>query len=308
MTEAIRVKGLTYSYPDGTPALEDIDLTINEGEKIVIIGPNGAGKTTLFLHLNGTLKSQDDRILIKGKDINDMDNTERIHKVGIVFQDPDDQLFMPTIFDDVAFGPINMGLPEDQVKERVKKALSKVALEGFEERVPHNLSYGQKKRVALAAVLSMEPDILILDEPTANLDPKSRSDFIKVINKLNREGITTMIAMHDVNALPDLADRVYVLNKKIIAEGSPMEIFSDWDLLKENNLEAPDIFKFFKVLNCFGYNCDDLPLSFDEAVEVLTRTIEKENGHVHLHIHEHTHEKVKDVMHSYNHHSTKVDE
>ncbi|WP_135606045.1 energy-coupling factor ABC transporter ATP-binding protein [Methanococcoides sp. NM1] len=304
MKEAICVKGLTYSYPDGTPALEDINITINEGEKIVIIGPNGAGKTTFFLHLNGTLKSQDNRILIKGKDINRMSNSERIRKVGIVFQDPDDQLFMPTIFDDVAFGPINMGMPEEEVKERVKKALSKVGLEGFEERVPHNLSYGQKKRAALAAVLSMEPEILILDEPTANLDPKSRADFIKVINNLNKEGITTMIAMHDVNALPDLADRVYVLNKGIIAEGSPMEIFSDWDLLKDNNLEAPDIFKFFKVLGCFGYNCEDLPLSLDEAVEVLTRTIEKENGHVHLHIHEHTHAEIKDVMHSYNHHTT----
>lgn len=303
MKEAIRVKGLTYSYPDGTPALENIDLTINEGEKIVIIGPNGAGKTTFFLHLNGTLKSQDDRILIKGKDINKMESSERIRNVGIVFQDPDDQLFMPTIFDDVAFGPMNMGLPEEEVKMRVTKALSKVGLEGFEERVPHNLSYGQKKRVALAAVLSMEPKILIFDEPTANLDPKSRADFIQVINNLNREGITTMIAMHDVNALPDLADRVYVLNKGIIAEGSPMEIFSDWDLLKENNLEAPDIFKFFKVLNCFGYNCEELPLSFDEAVEVLTKTIEKEDGHVHLHIHEHTHANVKDVMHSYNHHT-----
>lgn len=303
MKEAICVKGLTYSYPDGTPALEDINITINEGEKIVIIGPNGAGKTTFFLHLNGTLKSQDNRILIKGKDINRMSNSERIRKVGIVFQDPDDQLFMPTIFDDVAFGPINIGMPEEEVKERVKKALSKVGLEGFEERVPHNLSYGQKKRAALAAVLSMEPEILILDEPTANLDPKSRADFIKVIDNLNKEGITTMIAMHDVNALPDLADRVYVLNKGIIAEGSPMEIFSDWDLLKDNNLEAPDIFKFFKVLGCFGYNCEDLPLSLDEAVEVLTRTIEKENGHVHLHIHEHTHAEIKDVMHSYNHHT-----
>jgi cobalt/nickel transport system ATP-binding protein len=226
--------------------------------------------------------------------------------VGVVFQDPDDQLFMPNVFDDVAFGPINMGLDEKEVKRRVHAALSKVGLEGFEERVPHNLSYGQKKRVALASVLSMEPKVLVLDEPTANLDPRSRADFISLINDLNkRDGITTIIAMHDVNALPELADRVYVLNRRIVAQGSPREIFSDWELLKTNNLEAPDVFKLFKVLNCFGYSSDDLPLSFDEAVEVLTKTIEGREGHVHLHIHEHTHKEISTLMQSYNHHRQK---
>lgn len=302
MTEAIRVKGLTYSYPDGTPALEDIAITINEGEKIVIIGPNGAGKTTFFLHLNGTLKSHDDTVMIFGKNLGDMKVEERIKEVGIVFQDPDDQLFMPTIFDDVAFGPINMGLDKEEVENRVKKALSRVGLEGFEDRVPHNLSYGQKKRAALAAVLSMEPRILILDEPTANLDPKSRADFIQVINDLNKDGITTVIAMHDVNALPVLSDRVYVLNRKVVAEGTPRDIFSNSELLKMNHLEAPDVFKLFKVLTCFGYDCDTLPMSIDEAVEFLTRKIESGSGHIHLHIHEHTHEEVREFLHSYNHH------
>ncbi|WP_445474439.1 energy-coupling factor ABC transporter ATP-binding protein [Methanococcoides methylutens] len=302
MKEAIRVKGLAYSYPDGTPALEDIDITINEGEKIVIVGPNGAGKTTLFLHLNGTLKSQDNKVMIFGKNLGDMKVEERIKEVGIVFQDPDDQLFMPTIFDDVAFGPINMGLDEEEVRKRVKKALSRVGLEGFEDRVPHNLSYGQKKRAALAAVLSMEPRILILDEPTANLDPKSRADLIQVINDLNGEGITTVIAMHDVNALPTLSDRVYVLNRKIAAEGTPREIFSNSELLKINHLEAPDVFKLFKVLAFFGYDCDTLPMSIDEAVQFLTRTIESGSGHIHLHIHEHTHEEVRKFLHSYDHH------
>ncbi len=302
MKEAICVKGLTYSYPDGTPALEDIDITVNEGERIVIVGPNGAGKTTLFLHLNGTLKSQDNTVMIFGKNLGDMKVEERIKEVGIVFQDPDDQLFMPTIFDDVAFGPINMGLDEEEVRKRVKKALSRVGLEGFEDRVPHNLSYGQKKRAALAAVLSMEPRILILDEPTANLDPKSRADLIQLINDLNGDGITTVIAMHDVNALPTLSDRVYVLNRKIVAEGTPREIFSNSELLKMTHLEAPDVFKMFKVLTYFGYDCDSLPMSIDEAVEFLTRTIESGSGHIHLHIHEHTHEEVRKFLHSYDHH------
>ncbi|MDP2216213.1 MAG: ABC transporter ATP-binding protein [Methanolobus sp.] len=306
MVEAIKVEGLSYSYSDGTAALEDVNLTINEGEKVVIVGPNGAGKTTFFLHLNGTIKNPTGNVSVFGRSISDMRIEEKIRQVGVVFQDPDDQLFMPNVFDDVAFGPINMGLDEKEVKRRVHVALSKVGLEGFEERVPHNLSYGQKKRVALASVLSMEPKVLVLDEPTANLDPRSRADFISLINDLNkRDGITTIIAMHDVNALPELADRVYVLNRRIVAEGSPREIFSDWELLKTNNLEAPDVFKLFKVLNCFGYSSDDLPLSFDEAVEVLTKTIEGREGHVHLHIHEHTHKEISDLMQFYNHHRQK---
>nr|WP_321497180.1 ABC transporter ATP-binding protein [uncultured Methanolobus sp.] len=303
MVEAIKVEGLSYSYSDGTKALDDVNISINEGEKVVVIGPNGAGKTTFFLHLNGTIKNPGGDVRVFGRRIADLKIEDRIHQVGVVFQDPDDQLFMPTVFDDVAFGPINMGLDKDEVKNRVQKALSKVGLSGFEEKVPHNLSYGQKKRVALAAVLSMEPKVLVLDEPTANLDPKSRADFISLISDLNeKDGITTIIAMHDVNALPALADRVYVLNKRIVAEGSPRDIFSDWSLLNENNLEAPDVFKLFKVLNCFGYSSDDLPLSFDEAVEILTKTIEGTEGHIHLHVHEHTHKEISRVMNSYNHH------
>ena len=300
--EAIIVNGLNYSYPDGTTALNDVSIVVYEGEKIGIVGPNGAGKTTLFLHLNGTIKCPDSSVIVFGQNVKDMDVKERIRKVGIVFQEPDDQLFMPTIFDDVAFGPLNMGLDEDEVHRRVRDTLRRVGLEGFEDRVPHNLSYGQKKRAALAAVLSMEPDILILDEPTANLDPKSRADLIQIIDRLNREGVTTIIATHDVNALPELAERVYVLNQEIVAEGSPREIFSDWELLKKNNLEAPDVFKLFKVLTCFGYDCDTLPMSIDEAVKFLTRTIEHGSGHIHLHLHKHTHEEVRKFLHSYDHH------
>lgn len=301
--EAVSIRDLNYSYPDGTVALEDINITIEEGEKIAIIGQNGAGKTTLFLHLNGIIKSCDNNVVIFGKDIGQMKSKERIEKVGVVFQDPDDQLFMPTIFDDVAFGPINMGLDEDEVKRRVRSALATVGLTGFEDRVPHHLSYGQKKRAALAAVLSMEPRILVLDEPTANLDPMNRASLIELINDLNRDkGITTIVAMHDVNAVSQLADRIYVLNKRMVADGPPTEIFMDFDLLRENNLDAPDVFKLFNVLSCFGFNCESLPLSIDEAVEVLTKTIEGNGKHVHLHIHEHTHEDLEVLMHRYNHH------
>ncbi|HJH30876.1 MAG TPA: ABC transporter ATP-binding protein [Methanosarcinaceae archaeon] len=297
MKEAISVKKLSYSYRDGTKALENVNITINEGEKVVIIGPNGAGKTTLFLHLNGTIESPENNVYIFGQNIGKMATKDKIKEVGIVFQDPDNQLFMPTIFEDVAFGPINMGLDAEEVERRVKKALATVGLSGYEKRVPHHMSYGQKKKAALAAVLSMEPKILVLDEPTANLDPKSRSDLIRVINELNKkEGITIVIAMHDVNALSELSDRVYVLNKTIMAEGCARDIFSDSRLLEKNNLVAPDIFNLFKILKCFGYDYEELPLSMNEAAEILTKAIKSANGHIHLHIGEHTHDDIYKII------------
>ncbi|MFW6194597.1 MAG: energy-coupling factor ABC transporter ATP-binding protein, partial [Halobacteriota archaeon] len=299
--EAIEVKGLNYSYSDGTRALDNIDFKAFEGEKVVVVGPNGAGKTTFLLHLNGILKGNRGKVEVFGQDASEMSREDIVRNVGVVFQDPDDQLFMPTIFDDVAFGPINLGLSESLVRERVANALSTVGFTGYENRAPHNLSFGEKKKAALAAVLSMEPQILVLDEPTANLDPKSRRDLLQKIKELNKRGITIIIASHDVNALPELADRIYVLNKKMVAEGSPREIFSNSQLLKENKLEVPEVFKLFEVLNCFGYNCEHLPLSIEDAIEELTRTIETAEGHIHLHIHEHTHDDVQKLKKKYDH-------
>ncbi|AKB24268.1 ATPase component NikO of energizing module of nickel ECF transporter [Methanosarcina sp. MTP4] len=299
MNVAVSVENLNYAYPRNKKALENVNLEVFEGEKVAVIGPNGAGKTTFFLHLNGTIKSPEKNVKIFGKSIGDMAITERIREVGIVFADPDDQLFMPTVFDDIAFGPTNMGLSREEVEKRVKYAIECVGLEGLENRVPHHLSCGQKKKVALAAVIAMHPRVIVLDEPTANLDPKSRSDLIRVINELNeKEGITVIIAMHDVNVLAEIADRVYVLNREIVAEGSPREIFSDFNLLRENKLDAPDVFKLFKVLSCFGYNCDNLPLCIDEAVNEVINSIERD-GHIHLHMHEHTHSAVKEIMNNY---------
>ena len=302
MKKAISITDLNYSYPDGTKALDNVNIEIEQGEKIVIMGPNGAGKTTLFLHLNGVIRSDQDCVKIFGQNIGKMKTEDRIREVGVVFAEPDDQLFMSTVYDDVAFGPLNMGLDEEEVDRRVKKALATVGLEGFEEKVPHHMSFGQKKKAALAAVLSMEPRVLVLDEPTANLDPKSRADLIRVINDLNRDhGITTVIAMHDINALSDLADRVYVLNRSIVAEGTTREIFSDPILIKENNLDAPDIFKFFKIMNCFGGAHSQTPMSIDESVEELTKAIEALEGKMSLQVHENTHNMVDEVISSYKH-------
>jgi cobalt/nickel transport system ATP-binding protein len=286
--------------------LEDVSLEVYEGERIAIVGPNGAGKTTFLLHLNGILTGSDGQVEVFGKSVDKAKREEIIKEVGIVFQDPDDQLFMPTLFDDLAFGPINMGLKEDEVRERVEKTILSLGLTGYENRSPHHLSGGEggeKKKAALAAVMSMEPRILVLDEPTANLDPRSRAELIKIVKDLNeREGITVIMATHDVNAVPALADRVFVLNKRVIAEGTAQEIFSDGALMNANNLGVPEVFKLFEVLKCFGYNCEELPLSIDEAIEHLTRTVEVNGGHIHLHIHEHTHDEVNKLRRKYEHH------
>jgi len=177
-------------------------------------------------------------------------------------------------------------------------------IEHLKNKHPYNLSGGEKKKAAIASVLSIKPEVILFDEPTTGLDPKSRNELIRIINTLNKEGKTIIIATHDVNAIPDIADRVYVLNKRIIASGTTREIFSNIDLLKKTNLEIPEILKLFKVLNAFGYNCKDLPLSIDEAIEQLTRTIETEGGHIHLHIHKHTHQNLKNLKDSFNHEHT----
>lgn len=305
MREAIAVRDLSYTYSDGTRALEDVNMVVYEGERVAIVGPNGAGKTTFLLHLNGILHSTKGQVEVFGRSLDKVKREEIIKDVGIVFQDPDDQLFMPTLFDDLAFGPMNLGLKEEEVRERVKNALLILGLSGYENRCPHHLSYGEKKKASLAAVMSMEPRILVLDEPTANLDPRSRAELVRIIKELNeREGITIVIATHDVNAVPALANQVYVLNKKIIAKGTSQKIFSDVELLRENNLEVPEISKLFKVLQCFGYNCEELPLTIDEAIEHLMRTVEVNGGYIHLHVHEHTHDEVRKLKDKYEHHKT----
>jgi len=207
--KAIEIKNLHYTYPDGTKALRGVNLDIKKGESVYLIGPNGSGKSTLLLHLNGILQPQRGTVRVFGMDVREKTKEVR-RKVGLVFQDPDDQLFMPTVFEDVAFGPVNMKLDEEEVKKRVKKALEAVGLDEFENRSPHHLSYGEKKRVAIATVLSMEPEILVLDEPTLALDPWIKRDFIKFLEEL-RKNHTMVIAAHDLDLIK-LSDRTYLLN------------------------------------------------------------------------------------------------
>ncbi|HEC57055.1 MAG TPA: ATP-binding cassette domain-containing protein [Candidatus Syntrophoarchaeum butanivorans] len=297
---------VSYEYPNGMKALEDINIRIYRGERVVILGPNGAGKTTLLKILDALVPPSSGRVKAFDMILDERSVKRDIYsfrrKVGFVFQDPDVMLFSPTVRDDIAFGLLHLGISDEEVKERVERVLDLFGIDKIKDKHPYNLSGGEKRKAAIAAVLSIDPDVLLFDEPTADLDPKSRSELIGIINQLNAEGKTIIIATHDVNAVPDLADRVYVLNKRIIGEGTPREIFSDVTLLKEANLEVPEIFKLFEVLKCFGYNCEELPLSIDEAIEDLTRTVETEGGHIHLHIHEHTHDEIKEFRNKYEHH------
>ncbi len=234
MKEAIKIKRLKYTYPDGTSALKGIDLNVFEGECIGLIGPNGAGKSTLLLHLNGILRGTGE-VKIMGLEIKDATLDFIRGRVGLLFQDPDDQLFMPTVFDDVAFGPVNMGLNPDEVKRRVDTALRFVDMEDYKQRISHHLSFGEKKRISLATVLSMEPSILALDEPTGNLDPKHRKEFIKFLSNMD---ITKIMATHDMAMVSSACNKVAIMDKgKIVAFGRTEEIFKDKELLRSHDLD-----------------------------------------------------------------------
>ena len=207
---AVEIRGLRYTYPDGTVALRGVNLEVEEGESVYLMGPNGSGKSTLLLHLNGLLLPQRGEVRVFGRDTRD--GVEEIRRrVGLVFQDPDDQLFMPTVFEDVAFGPLHLGLEEREVRRRVREALRAVGAEGLGRRSPHHLSYGEKKRVAIATILSMEPQLLVLDEPTLGLDPWARREFLSLLERLKR-GRTLVMAGHDLE-LMELCDRALLLRR-----------------------------------------------------------------------------------------------
>ena len=237
MREAIRINNLEYTYPDGTQALGGINLNILEGESVGLIGPNGAGKSTLLLHLNGILKTKTGKVEVFGINL-DNGNLDQIRsKVGLVFQDPEDQLFMPTVFDDVAFGPINMKLAKEEIRALVNEALREVDMLDSVDRISHHLSFGEKKRISIATVLSMKPEILVLDEPSANLDPAARRHLIDLLKRLS---VTKIIAGHDLELILELCNRVVVIDKgRIVAQGDTRKILSNAQLMKQHSLEVP---------------------------------------------------------------------
>ena len=232
----IEIQDLHYTYPNGQKALQGINLAVFAGEKVALVGPNGAGKSTLLLQLNGILQGKG-QVRIAGLELNKRTLRRIRGLVGLVFQDPDDQLFSSTVFEDVAFGPLYMGLPEEEVRRRVKEALQAVGLEGFENRVPHHLSQGQKKRVAIATVLAMEPHILALDEPTSELDPRTRRALIRLLQDLPQ---TLLVATHDMRLVATLCERTVILDEgQIVADGPTAELLADEPLLERHGLESP---------------------------------------------------------------------
>ncbi|WP_048190101.1 ATP-binding cassette domain-containing protein [Methanobacterium sp. SMA-27] len=249
--KVIETKDITYEYPDGTKALEKVNFMAEEGKIVALLGPNGAGKSTLFLHFNGILRPSSGNVVIDGENVNyNKKELMKIRqKVGIVFQNPDDQLFAPTVVEDVAFGPMNMGLSKDDVESRVQEALSRVGMEGFEKKPPHHLSGGQKKRVAIAGILAMKPKIMVLDEPTSGLDPKGASQILRLLYQLNTEGMTIVISTHDVDLVPIYASKVYIISEgKIIKQGTASEVFEDVKTIRGANLRLPRIAHLMEIL------------------------------------------------------------
>jgi cobalt/nickel transport system ATP-binding protein len=234
MHHSIEVHNLSYSYPDGHPALNAVSLRIAPGEKVALVGPNGAGKSTLMLHLNGILTGKGD-IEVCGLKV-EQKNFSRVRaSIGLVFQNPDDQLFSPTVFDDVAFGPLYQGLGAEETKKRVEAALSAVRMRGYAERVSHHLSVGEKKRIAIATVLSMNPEALALDEPTAGLDPRARRTLINLLRELP---ITMLVSTHDMKLVQELFPRTIIMDEgQVVADGSTSEILENEELLNAHGLE-----------------------------------------------------------------------
>ena len=237
---SVRVSDLHYAYPDGNKALNGVNLTIASKERVALLGPNGAGKTTLVMHLNGILSPTSGAISIADftLDSSNKEITKRVREqVGIVFQDPDDQLFMPTVYEDVAFGPTNMGLTEAEIEERSVHALELVGMLSLKDRAPHHLSFGQRRRVAVATVLAMEPEILILDEPSSNLDPASRRELSEILLDLD---VTILMVTHDLPYAFEICERSLILNQgQIVADDSTTSILRDSELLTANRLELP---------------------------------------------------------------------
>ena len=266
----IETRDLCYSYPHSVRALEGINFIAPRNARIAVIGANGAGKSTLFKHFNGIFRPTSGEVLIRGEPITKQNIREVRKFVGIVFQNADDQIFSPTVEQDVAFGPTNLGLDEDTIHHRVHEALRIVGIEDLAERVPHHLSGGEKKRVAIAGVIAMEPEVLVLDEPTAGLDPQGVHDLIGFINSLSEKyGMTVIFSTHDVSLVAEVADYIYVMNRgRFVAEGSVEQIFMQPDMLRSMRLDVPVIPKLLRSLQK-----QDIPVSMAYTYEDAEKSL-----------------------------------
>jgi cobalt/nickel transport system ATP-binding protein len=262
MASILEARNVRYSYSDGPEALRGLSTTVEEGKKIALVGPNGAGKSTLMLMFNGILRPTSGEVYFNGQpmkyDSPSLRNVRR--KVGLVFQNPDDQLFAPTVYQDVAFGPVNLGYPKDKTERYVSYALSYVGLSGFESRPPHHLSGGEKKRVAIAGVLAMEPDVMILDEPTSNLDPAGSEEIMEMLDELNSSGKTMIISTHDVELAYRWADLVLLMEDgKLLHYGPPSAVFADHGLVSKARMKLPAVMEIYQELKGRGVLDGDRP-------------------------------------------------
>ena len=233
----LEVHDVAFRYPDGTLALDGVDLTVARGERVAVLGPNGAGKTTLVLALNGINAPSRGSVVVGGLDVDKANLAEIRRRVGIVFQDPDDQLFMPTVGEDVAFGPSNLGLRGEELASRTAQALAAVGMAHAAERAPHHLSFGERRRVALATVLAMHPDVLVLDEPSSNLDPVARRELAEIVLGLD---VTTLMVTHDLPYALQLCGRAVILDGgRIVADGPTGEVLADREVMAAHRLELP---------------------------------------------------------------------
>ena len=272
----IDVQEVSYRYADGFAALQQVNLAIDKGERIAVIGPNGAGKSTLFQLLNGLLMPSSGKVYVDGLLVEKKNLYQIRQKVGMVFQDSDDQLFNPTVRQELAYGLLNMRVTGEELEQTVAWALDATNIRHLAEKSPHNLSGGEKKRVALASVLAMKPDVLVLDEPTAALDPHGVHSFLKLLNKINNEmGITLIFSSHDTDIIPLLSDRVYLLNGgKIVLSGTTTEVFAQRGVLRNNGLRLPRVAHLVEILgNEHLLPQEDLPLTISQARRTLQKAL-----------------------------------
>ncbi len=283
----IQTENMSFTYPDGTAALHDINMEILEGERAAIIGSNGAGKSTLFSHFNGILKPTSGLIRINGKPASyKKDDLLKIRqKVGMVFQNPDDQLFSPTVEEDVAFGPMNLGLPDEEVEKRVDESLDAVGMIESRRKAPHHLSGGQKKRVAIAGILAMNPDIMVLDEPTTGLDPQGVEQVMNILYDLNRKNMSIIISSHDVEMVTEFASKIFVLHQgEMINNGTPEDIFNNPETLQKAHLKQPAAAALLHRLKNNGIPSLGVKLTVEEAYHEILHSVGVETYHNLLHI------------------------
>jgi cobalt/nickel transport system ATP-binding protein len=273
----VTVKDVKFNYPAGVAALKGVTFEVAQGERIALLGPNGSGKSTLILLIAGLLTPTSGEIKVFGEKTSSKDFQKWRSRIGIVFQDPDDQLFTPSVIEDIEYGPKNLKLPDEDIKTRSTQMLEKMDISHLKSRPPHRLSFGEKKKVSLATALVLKPELLILDEPTANLDLISRRKLIDTLNELSRAGITVIISTHDVEAIPELADRIVVISHGVkIGEGKTSDILQDKDILSQSGLESPTIISLFTELKKQGL-IQKIPLTLEEGKKELIKVIKNQS-------------------------------